>query len=225
MFVRIRGLHRGENNALICYFQPASWAFWRCLIVAFCLCSWLGHFLEIPYCFTLESITGIIEDDYAVRADPLFVPYHVYGIGAVAMTLLLEPLKERILTNRKTVWGAVLEMFAFAIAISAFLETVIGLIINQPDANGLYPYWDNSQLPLNILGQGWLINDLVIGLIAMVYIWVLFPCICNWLEKKGQSRANTIFCLVVITYLVCSAFGLLRELGIVSQELMSHVLF
>ena len=97
-----------------------------------------------------------------------------------------------------------LETFACTVAVSAVLETVIGLIINQPDAAGTYPYWDNSQLPLNILGQGWLVNDLVIGVMAILYLWVFYPAIDAWLRSLRPWVANTL-CLALIALIVVAA--------------------
>ena len=90
------------------YFALRTWEFWRALIVCFCLCCILGHWLEMPYCWLMDQCFGIVADDYAVWTDPWYHPYWVYGFGAVFMTLLIEPLKERLILHRKTLWGAFL---------------------------------------------------------------------------------------------------------------------
>lgn len=180
-----------------------TWEFWRCMVVCFCVCAWIGHWLEIPYC-TFMSQFGIVDPDYSVWHEPWFTPYWVYGIGAVAMTLVIEPFREDVIAKRKTAWGAVLETFAYTVVVSAVLETVIGLMINQPDAAGVYPYWDNSQLPLNILGQGWLVNDLVIGVMAILYLWVFYPAVDAWLRSLRPWVANTV-CVALIALIVVAA--------------------
>ena len=187
------------------FFKPKTWAFWRALILACSLCCLLGHWLEIPYCSIMNAAFGIVADDYAVITDPWFVPYFVYGYGAGAMTFLLEPIKERILARRKTIWGALLEMFVLTVAIAAVMETGFGLILNQPDATGTYPFWDNSQLPLNILGQGWLVNDIFIGIAAMFYLWVVFPAVSIELDKLGGKRANVVFAVLMAIFLAFCA--------------------
>ncbi len=147
--------------------------------------------MEMAYCGAMDSLFGIVEDDYAVNVDPWFVPYWVYGFGAVGMTLFLEPFKERILSRRKTFWGALLEMFAIAVFLSMAMELGFGLLINQPDATGHYPYWDNSQLPLNVLQQAWLVNDVFIGLAGMVYLWFIFPAVSILLSNLEGVRARS----------------------------------
>lgn len=185
------------------YFKPCTWAFWRSLIVCLCVFSIVGHWLEIPYCIFMEHFFAIVSSDYAVWADPLYVPYWVYGIGAVAMTLIIEPFKEAIILRCKTIRGALLETFFFATVLSMVLELGIGLLINQPDATGTYPFWDNSHLPFNILGQAWLVNDIMIGLVAVLYVWVLYPLICEGFKRLSHRGANIAFVLVLIGFGLC----------------------
>ena len=154
------------ENDQIGYFAPQTWQFWRALIVCFCVFSIVGHWLEIPYCFFMDRFFGIVADDYAVLSDPWYHPYWVYGIGAVAMTLVIEPLKEHFIMASRTLWGALAKSFVAVVLIALAMELVIGLLVNQPDAAGEYPYWDNSQLPLNVMGQAWLVNDFFLGLLA-----------------------------------------------------------
>lgn len=184
-----------------------TWDYWRCLIVCFCVFAWLGHFLEIPYISFMSLFPGVVEPDYAALHEPWFYPYFVYGIGAVAMTLLLEPFKESIVRRRKTLWGGMLETFVYTTLLAAILETAIGLIINQPNAAGVYPFWDNSQLPLNILGQGWLVNDIVIGLVAVVYLWLLYPLIGYGLSRLSPKAANTLVVVMLVLFVVASVVG------------------
>ena len=86
-FLRI---HKLTEKDEIGYFAPRTWDFWRALIVCFCLCCILGHWLEMPYCWLMDRLFGIVADDYAVWTDPWYHPYWVYGFGAVFVTLLLS---------------------------------------------------------------------------------------------------------------------------------------
>lgn len=197
---RVRLFTRANETG---FFAPRTWAFWRSLIACFCIFTIVGHWLEIPYCNFMDTFFGIVDDDYAVWFDPWYHPYWVYGFGAVFMTLVIEPFKERMLRRRKTLWGALLESFAAAVLIAMALELVIGLLVNQPDQFGEYPYWDNSQLPLNVLGQAWLVNDIVIGVMAMLYVWVLYPLICNMFLRVRPRTANIILAVIIAVFLGC----------------------
>ena len=172
-------LHKVTKDDEIGYFAPRTWAFWRAVIVCFCLFTLVGHWLEIPYCLFMGSAFGIVDANYNVWTDPWYHPYWVYGFGAVIVTLVIEPLKERIIMKRKTLWGALLESFIVLVLLSMLIELIVGWLINQPDALGEYPYWDNSELPLNIFGQAWLVNDIFIGIAAMLYVWIVYPLVCE----------------------------------------------
>jgi uncharacterized membrane protein len=202
--VRLNKITKSDE---IGYFAPKTWEFWRGLIICFCAGCILGHWVEIPYCTFMDYFFGIVDETYAVWSDPWYHPYWVYGFGAVAMTLVFEPFKERFVVRRKTLFGALLEFYVCAVALSCALELVMGLLINQPDEAGLYPYWDNSQLPLNVLGQAWLVNDLVIGLGATLYLWVLYPLIMRGLLALRPSVANGVFALIVVGFVICCAIS------------------
>lgn len=200
--VRLR-IHKVTEDDQIGYFAPRTWSFWRSLIVCFCLMCIVGHWLEIPYCFFMDLFFGIVEDSYAVLTDPWYHPYWVYGIGAVLMTLIVEPLKERIILRRHNLGLALLESFVVVVLLSMVIELVVGWLVNQPDAAGVYPYWDNSQLPLNIFGQAWLVNDVAIGLVAMIYVWIIFPLVCEGFSRLRPPVANGVFVFVVAVFIGC----------------------
>ncbi len=185
------------------YFAPKTWAFWRSLIACFFIFAIVGHWLEIPYCLFMDHFFGIVDDGYPVWSDPWYHPYWIYGIGAVIVTLLVEPLKEWIVVRRKTLWGALLQTFAMVTLIAMLTELIMGWLVNQPDAAGNYPFWDNSQLPLNVFGQAWLVNDAVIGFIAVLYVWILYPLVCEGFQKLSVRFANKAFVVVVIGFAAC----------------------
>lgn len=194
----------GNKDGEIGYFAPKTFEFWRAVVVCFCLMTLLGHLLEIPYCMAMDNLFGIVDDTYPVWTDPWYHPYWVYGIGAVIMTLLVEPIKERIILKRKTLWGAMLESFLIVVLLAATMECVIGWIVNQPDpVTGVYPYWDNSQLPGNIFGQAWIVNDIAIGVAAMIYVWIAYPLVCRALAWFRPAVANIVSTLVIAGFAAC----------------------
>lgn len=185
------------------FFAPRTWAFWRAVITCFCACCLIGHWLEFPYCWLTNSLFNCVDDDYALYIDPWFHPYWCYGFGAVGMTLFLEPTKRWFVRRHKTMLGAVGESYGWAVVLAMLMEWGAGVLVNQPDATGHYPYWDNSQLPLNVGGQAWLVNDVFIGLVAIVYLWLMFPLVCKGYERLGRKRANLVFGLVVAVFAAC----------------------
>lgn len=196
------------------YYDLKSWEFWRGIILYFFLFSIVGHWMEVPYCAIMNLLFGIVSSDYAAFSDPLHVPYWVYGAGTVVLTLCLYPLKLRLIEKRKTMWGAALEFLFFAIIIAAVLETVFGLLINQPNAEGVYPFWDNSDLPGNILGQGWIVNDIGLGAVSLLYVWVVFPFLQKIMLSVNQRLANRFFIIVVVIIaIICVSWYLPQVLN------------
>lgn len=185
------------------WFAPKTWAFWRALIVCFILFNIIGHWVELGYCIAVDSLFDAVEDDYAVWDDPWWHPYWVYGLGVVFMTLVFEPIKERLMKGSTSVWETVIKTFLLAMFLSMVLELTFGLIVNQPDATGQYPYWDNEKLPFNVLNQAWLVNDFFLGLASTVYIWVVFPLVCAAFEIMKPRTANIVFAVIVVGFALC----------------------
>lgn len=179
------------------YFAPKTWSFWRGIIMYFFLFSVVGHWMEIPYCLSMHALFGIVEDTYAIWEDPLYVPYWVYGAGAAIITVLLLPLKIKLIGRCKTMWGAALQFFIVAVVACAAMECIMGWIVNQPDEFGQYPYWDNSVLPLNIFNQAWLVNDIMLGGVSLLYVWIIFPFCQKACTLIGERATNRVFITIL----------------------------
>lgn len=177
-----------------------AFAFWRNMAVYFCVFSVVGHWLEIPYCLFMDQF-GIVDEDTLVFADP-FYPFLVYGIGALVCTLLLVPLKTYLVERFSSLPRAGIAFFVITVLVCMIMELGMGLLLNQPNAAGEYPLWDNSQLPLNIFGQAWLVNDLVLGVVAMLYTWLFYPLLQRGMAKLPFRVANLLAAVVVVGFIV-----------------------
>lgn len=173
--------------------------FWRNAAVHFSLCSLVGHWLEIPWCiFCLQF--GIYDEDSLVWGDP-FYPFMVYGVGALVCAILLTPVKDWMISRRKTIFGASAEFYVVCVLVAMAMEVGMGLILNQPNAAGEYPLWDNSVLPLNILNQAWLPNDLLLGACALLYTWIFYPMFEFFMSQPKQRTMNIISVLIVVGFI------------------------
>ena len=181
-------------------YAPDAPPFWRNLAVYFCVFSVVGHWMEIAYC-SFMNLFGIVDADSLVWDDP-FYPFLVYGIGTVVCTLVLMPLKIRLVARQRTLLRAGIQFYLVTVVVCLLMELVMGLMLNQPDAAGTYPLWDNSELPLNILGQAWLVNDLALGAVAMLYTWVIYPLCQKVLAKPPIRVMNTIAALIIGGFIV-----------------------
>ena len=131
------------------------------------------------------------------------------------MTLIFEPLREGMLARHRSMAGVVVETYVIAVLAAMGMELGFGLLVNQPDENGKYPYWDNSQLPLNICKQAWLVNDLVMGAVAVVRTWVTYPLFCKAMSRLSERAANVAFgaTLGVFAAACVSSYGRLIKDG------------
>ena len=185
---------------------PKTVRFWRVMAVAFCVFSILGHWMEIPYCLFMDWAFGIVEDDSLVFADPMY-PFCVYGFAAVGAALVLVPYRKFLVTHRSTIARAVIEFFIVAVLVSMLGELIMGLLLNQPDPiTGEYPLWDNSYLPGNILKQAWLVNDILLGAVITLYVWVLYPITVKVVNAIPERWGWPVTIIVVVSFAVLCFF-------------------
>lgn len=177
-----------------------SWAFWRNLAIYFCVLSVVGHWIEIAYC-SFMNLFGIVDADSLVWADPLY-PFLVYGVGATICVIVLVPLKMYLVKRRRTLWGAGVQFYVVTVLVCMLMELAMGFMLNQPNALGEYPLWDNSELPLNILSQAWLVNDIALGAAAMLYTWVIYPAGQKVLARVPLRVMNVLSILIVVGFII-----------------------
>lgn len=181
-------------------YAPDALAFWRNQAIYFCFFSVAGHWMEIAYC-SFMNIFGIVDPDSLVWDDPMY-PFMVYGIGVLVCAIALVPLRIQLVKRRKTMWGAALEFFIITVFVCMAMELAMGFMLNQPDAAGNYPLWDNSQLPGNILGQAWIVNDIGLGAVAMLYTWVIYPLCQKALSKVPLRVMRPAAAIIVVGFII-----------------------
>lgn len=176
-----------------------TWEFWRNHALYFCAYSVVCHWLEIPYSLFMEENFGIV-GEFSVIWEYPFYPYLAYGFAVLIVGVFLIPLRDWIWAQSVSRGHAAATFYVLALIACIVMEAGCGMIINAPDANGVYPLWDNSDLPLNILGQAWLPNDILFALLASVYVWVLYPASEQSLARMPRHAADFLTVVVVIAF-------------------------
>lgn len=176
-----------------------TWEFWRNHALYFCVYSVVCHWLEIPYSLFMEENFGIV-GEFSVIWEYPFYPYLAYGFAVLIVGVFLIPLRDWIWAQSVSRGHAAATFYVLALIACIVMEAGCGMIINAPDANGVYPLWDNSDLPLNILGQAWLPNDILFALLASVYVWVLYPASEQSLARMPRRAADILTVVVVIAF-------------------------
>lgn len=182
------------------------------LIVYFCVFSIIGHLIEFPYVMIGDYFFHVIPEDFGVWGYP-FEPFFVYGVVVCFIIVFIVPIYKWLKTAFKHRISAVVMLYIISVVVSLVFETGMGLIFNQP-VNGVYPMWDNSQMPGNILGQGWIVNDLLYGFVAVFFIAIIYPLIQNKLLDKLSPKgkiSNAAIVLGVFLINIFITYGIFHE--------------
>lgn len=171
------------------------------LVTFFCIFSILGHLLEFPYVMIGDYFFHIIPEDFGVWGYP-FEPFFVYGVVACFLNIFVVPIWQYIRSKCKLFISSAILMYFIGVIIAIVFETGMGLIFNQP-VDGVYPMWDNSILPGNILNQGWIVNDLLYGILIVFYVCIVYPLFqCILLDKLSDKKKIKLAAIILVLFLI-----------------------
>ena len=184
-------------------FKPKTWPFWRNLLIYFCVFSVVGHWLEAAYCTLIRFgiLPGIYDPTSQIWSDWLY-PFVVYGVGAVACVLLLYPVKSLLLAKLKKPLLSLIASFIVNASVCTLIELVMGLMLNQPLADGSLPLWDYRNMFCNFMGQICLQNALAFGIISTLMVWVIYPALEKLIARLSKDAANILFAGVIVGFLI-----------------------
>ena len=177
-----------------------DWRFWSSMVIYFCVFSVVGHWCEWVYCMFNDRFFGIVDPNSGVWNHPCY-PFFVYGVGVVIASIVLVPYRLMLIRWRQSGLRAGVPFFIVSIFVAMAAELSQGFLQNQPDEFGNYPLWDNSQLPGNILGQAWIVNDVLIAALLFAFTWLFYPA-CERLLGKLSDKARIILTVAVAVGMV-----------------------
>lgn len=163
-----------------CSFYKLVWLF---LIGAF-----LGDIVETIFCYIT---TGTLMSRSSVVYGPFSI---VWGIGCAVLTLLLYQYRDR--SDRFIFMFGTLVGGAYEYACSVFTEIVFGTV-----------FWDYSHLPFNLGGRINLLFCFFWGIVAVVWIKMIYPVLSSWIEKITYKKG------VIMTwcFLIFMTFNILMS--------------
>lgn len=182
------------------FYNPRSWAFWRSVVIYFCLFSIVGHWMEAAFCLLIKYgiVPGIYDPNSQIWSDWLY-PFPVYGFGTVACILVLYPVKGALQRRLRSVWAPLAVSFVVNTVVCAAIELALGLLQNQP-VDGVYPLWDYSDMFCNFMGQICLQNSLAFGAVATIMTWIVYPTLEKLMGRLSRNAANVLFIVVVVFF-------------------------
>ncbi|MDR2336598.1 MAG: putative ABC transporter permease [Candidatus Nomurabacteria bacterium] len=167
--------------------------FWRNLAIYFTFFSFVGHWLEIlvavfsKYFLNYEIGYGIMNN--------FTEPYNIYGLGAVVCILIVTALPKKITKN-------IFLQYLVNVVVCAVVEYVSALIIVWRFGKNIF--WDYSHLPFNLHGHVHLLNSLLFGLAATIFVRIIYPFLEKCLKALHPKLVNAIFVFMIIIFLYFS---------------------
>ena len=129
------------------------------------------------------------------RSSVVYGPFSiVWGIGCAVLTLLLYQYRDR--SDRFIFMFGTLVGGAYEYACSVFTEIVFGTV-----------FWDYSHLPFNLGGRINLLFCFFWGIVAVVWIKMIYPVLSSWIEKITYKKG------VIMTwcFLIFMTFNILMS--------------
>lgn len=155
------------------------------LFWVFLISSVLGALIEMVFC----RVTGGV---WMNRSSLLYGPFSVvWGLGAVVLTVVLQRMEDkpdRIIFLGGCILGGVYEYLC-----SVFTEYVFGTV-----------FWDYSNMPLNLGGRINLLYCIFWGLLAVLWLRVLYPPMDRFIEK-WPVLAGKVLTWTLALLMLCNA--------------------
>lgn len=169
---------------------------WDKVIWVFLICAFLGDIIETFYC-------GLVDGHWMNRSSVLYGPFSfVWGIGAVVLTVALRQMTEK--SDRYIFIGGFLIGGTYEYMCSVFTEIVFGTV-----------FWDYSDMPLNIGGRTNVLFCFFWGLLAVVWVKILYPPLNRLIERIPPLTGKVITWIIVL-FMVCN--GLLTAAAMVRYQ-------
>lgn len=153
------------------------------LVWVFLVSSFLGALIEMVFC----RVTG---GTWMNRSSLLYGTFSVvWGLGAVLLTITLRRVAQK--ADRYVFLAGFFVGGAYEYFCSVFTELVFGTV-----------FWDYSWMPLNIGGRTNVLYCVFWGILAVVWVKVLYPPMSRGIEKI-PALAGKLLTWAVVILLLC----------------------
>lgn len=153
------------------------------LIWVFLISAFLGAFIEMVYC-------RLMGDIWMNRSSLLYGTFSVvWGLGAVVLTVTLQRLAGK--EDRKVFLGGFVIGGTYEYLCSVFTEIVFGTV-----------FWDYSWMPLNIGGRTNVLYCIFWGILAVVWIKIIYPPMERIIERF-PALFGKILTWVMVVIIAC----------------------
>lgn len=155
------------------------------LMWVFLVSSFLGALIEMCFC----RVTGGV---WMNRSSLLYGPFSVvWGLGAVVLTVVLQRFADK--ADRYVFLAGFVVGGAYEYLCSVFTEIVFGTV-----------FWDYSHMPLNIGGRTNVLYCIFWGILAVVWIKMIYPPMSRLIEKIPPLTGKIVTWALVLV-MACNA--------------------
>ena len=152
------------------------------LVWVFLISSFLGALIEMLYCYAIDGY-------FMNRSSLLYGPFSVvWGLGAGVLTITLKNLADK--PDRYAFAAGFFIGGAYEYLCSVFTELVFGKV-----------FWDYSGMPLNIGGRTNVLYCLFWGILAVVWIKLLYPKLSDLIQLIPAVQGK------IVTWLIVAVMG------------------
>lgn len=149
------------------------------LLWVFMLSSFLGAMIEMLYCYSIDGY-------FMNRSSLLYGSFSVvWGLGAVVLTVALKDFAHK--PDRYVFAAGFFIGGAYEYLCSVFTELVFGQV-----------FWDYSGMPLNIGGRTNVLYCLFWGILAVVWINMLYPKMSDLIQLTPPLQGKIVTWMVVV---------------------------
>lgn len=165
--------------------------FWQEIFIYFWVFSLAGHYLEIIVAQAYHLLTGNPPwQPIIMTVVPLAAPY---GMGVVTIILAVIPLMKRYHLQP-------ISVFALSVVATSLVEYGSALFVVIFDGHN--QFWNYSNLPYNINGYVALRSSVAFGVLAVIFIYCVYPYCEKHLRRIKDRHINILFWMLLIAYLV-----------------------
>ncbi len=154
------------------------------LVWVFLTSSFLGALIEMTFC-------RVTAGTWMNRSSVLYGAFSfVWGFGAVLLTVTLQRLAQK--ADRHVFLAGFVIGGVYEYLCSVFTELVFGTV-----------FWDYSEMPLNIGGRTNVLYCIFWGLLAVVWVKILYPIMSGWIERI-PALLGKILTWIVLALMLCN---------------------
>lgn len=154
---------------------------WFEVLTYFIIYSFLG--------WIMESVFRSICEKKMINTGFLRGPFcPIYGIGAIIMFIFLESLENNII-----------KLFFVSVIVLTIWEYLVGVLLEKLFKT---KYWDYSDHKLNFQGRICLTNSIYWGILGIIFVKYIHPCIQNVIYNIDENLLKYIVSILSIVFLI-----------------------